>query len=342
MLNPPPGETSFNWTANVASGTSIVFIMTDAKGRSGGSSDLKVVGTSDDSSCIDASSPHSTADALATQTNAPHATETVSVSSGPKPGEIAGVVIGGIALMALLTLFVLFCMRRQRQHGKELHPDVEPAGAVFIHRGGASRISRVRGSLIPASRRRTQPSVDLLPSAFHPPITPTNQHYPSASTLPPQSEYEPNPYIIPSDASAADGHSTRQPSQAFGHNSRSTGMYSYGYSRSQSRSDHEAPTNPISTLPNPYSQTHDRQPSVPFSVHSGGNASRKASLAGTTRSTPRFILHTDVDDLSTVDNSDVVEIELPPQYTDRRLRDSSPQSIDQKSDGGTGIPTVRR
>ena len=41
-LDPPSGPTSFDWTANVANGTSLAFLMTDAKGRQGGSSSLLV------------------------------------------------------------------------------------------------------------------------------------------------------------------------------------------------------------------------------------------------------------------------------------------------------------
>lgn len=41
-LDPPNGPINFDWTANVANGTSLAFLMTDALDRQGGSSSLLV------------------------------------------------------------------------------------------------------------------------------------------------------------------------------------------------------------------------------------------------------------------------------------------------------------
>ena len=84
-------------------GTSVVFIMIDAKGRQGGSTSLLTVSQSDDSSCINSSTPHSTAEA-STQTSTPSATSVSSTSSSVKSGEIAGTVIGGVALIGIILM----------------------------------------------------------------------------------------------------------------------------------------------------------------------------------------------------------------------------------------------
>lgn len=301
-----------------------MFVMVDSAGRQGGSTDLLTVSNSNDASCINGSSPHSTASASAT--NAPHATESVRAVAGPNTGEIAGAVIGGLAFIALVILLAFLCLRRKREKSNPLSESRPTAEPAFINNGGTSRVSRVRTSFIPSGRRRTQPSVDLLPSGVRPlpsvarPTMVSIPYYPSSSSLPPRSEYEPSPFVFPSDASAADGHSGQFPEEVYDRDSHSTGLYTYGaHSRSQSRSqsDTDAPLSPESALPNPFSQGHNRRPSVPFSVDSSAPASRKASLVGTIRTTPRFILHTDAEDLSTVDDSEEL-VELPPQYTDRR------------------------
>ncbi|KAH8120266.1 hypothetical protein DFH11DRAFT_1559227 [Phellopilus nigrolimitatus] len=318
LHSPSSGPTSFEWEANVAADTSIAFIMIDSEGRQGGSSDLRTVSPSDNSSCINASSPHSTVDTPATQTDTPHTTETVQVKTGPRSGQIAGAAIGGVALLALVLIFVFFCIYRRCRKDPPL--DTQHPQAVFIGSRGTSRVSRVRSSLVPSRGRRAHPSVDLLPPSARTPLSSTSHRY----SLPLQDDYMPSPFILPSDASAADGHSLQHPSDVYPRDahSLSLGTHAIGYSPSRSRSNNDGPLSPVSALSNSHSQGHVRMPSSPYSV-SSAVLSPKASLARSSRTTPRFVLHTDAEDASVANNNGEV-VELPPQYTERR--DQSPES----------------
>lgn len=48
VLQPPEGPASFDWTANVAQETFMMFMLVDSQGRQGGSSDVRLVGNSND------------------------------------------------------------------------------------------------------------------------------------------------------------------------------------------------------------------------------------------------------------------------------------------------------
>ncbi|KAL5534289.1 hypothetical protein ACEPAG_751 [Sanghuangporus baumii] len=329
-LDPPTGSSSFDWIANVPNGTSIVFIMTDSQGRQGGSSNLLTVGMSDDQSCIDASSPRSTAQATSTQTGVVTATETVkdpSAKSASSTAVIAGATIGGVAFLSIALLVSFLCFRRQK-HAKYEGSDTRRPPITFVG-SRSSRLERMRSSFIPSSgrMRRAHSSFDLLPPvALH---RTAQQHSPlHQSAMPiPEEEYMPNPYILPSEASAADGHLAHASQNAYSRDPPSAYLPPHdagtlGYARSHSRSYSQSDGESISPgLTNQsYSQGHARRPSVPYSVSSNGvgpRSSGKASQAGTIRSAPRLILHTDADDIGSIDEGEEV-IELPPRYTERR------------------------
>ncbi|KAF6766156.1 hypothetical protein DFP72DRAFT_8486 [Ephemerocybe angulata] len=124
VLHPPSGNT-FSWTANVAAGTSMIFLMTDAQGRQGGASDIKLVGASDDSSCINGNSPSSTlkptsASSTASQTSSTSkSTETPSSSATPNNGltigAIAGTVIGSLLFLAVIVTLGLFFLKSMKK-----------------------------------------------------------------------------------------------------------------------------------------------------------------------------------------------------------------------------------
>lgn len=275
---------------------------------------MLTVSQSDDSSCINSSTPHSTAEA-STQTSTPSATSVSSTSSSVKSGEIAGTVIGGVALIGIIVLALAYFLRRKAR-GKREENSLYP-GPVYINNGGSSRVSRMRSTLLPTARRQTLTPIDLLPPQPRSHLM-SSPYYPSSSTLPPRDEYEPSPYILPSDASARDGHSDQNAALSDPRYSQWSGLYterSDPRSASRSRSDDMPPLSPGSdALPNPYVENtrHSRRPSAPYSPASG-----KGSSSGTVQSRPRLILHTDAEDLSTVDDSEAV-VELPPVYSDRR------------------------
>lgn len=306
--------------------------MFDSEGRSGGTSDLETVSASGDASCLNATSPHSTASA-ASQTSAPHETQTVNVKSGAEPGEIAGIVLGALAVLLLAIALAVFLLRRRRRRQQtedESRPQIVQVGGGLS--SNSSRLSRMRGSIVPTSRRRTPQLVDLMtPGSTHASSystqRPSNFPLHSSQSLPPGSNYEVEPYQLPSDASALDGHSSARDTftdmlARVSHSSPRS------HSHQNSRSSHynsqsDVPNSPTGYLPNPY--VHSRHPSLHQSVISG-NMSPKGSVR---YSTPRFILHTDAEDPSVLGEEED-PVELPPEYTDRRLRPPAQPSDDEK------------
>jgi hypothetical protein len=149
--------------------------MLDSQGRNGGSSDVKQVGISNDNSCLDRSSPSSTAgpssttsDAMPTRAGAtsPSATSTHGVSAGI----IIGAIAGGLILIAVLGGLVYFFLRKQnpRRHPRsDIDLSFEPTGAT----------SRVYPYPISSSTNLTRP--------YAPPDSV------------PIAEYEPRPFILP-------------------------------------------------------------------------------------------------------------------------------------------------
>src|SRR6266404_1343870 len=58
VLNAPNGASEYVWDpASIAAGTSVIFVMSDAQNHTGGVSDIKVTGATNDTSCLNANSP---------------------------------------------------------------------------------------------------------------------------------------------------------------------------------------------------------------------------------------------------------------------------------------------
>ncbi|KAK1229656.1 hypothetical protein PQX77_007218 [Marasmius sp. AFHP31] len=121
VLNPPANSNSFDWVTNVFNGTSIVFALVDSQGRQGGSSDLKVVGASDDISCINSNSPSSTMSTPSSPTSSgTDAGSSPSNGSSTSIGAIAGTVIGGLVFLAVAITLGLFFLRRNRSRSQDI------------------------------------------------------------------------------------------------------------------------------------------------------------------------------------------------------------------------------
>jgi len=105
VLHPPSGQNSYAWQDVLAAGTSVVFAMIDAQGRSGGASDILTSGTSNDNSCLNSSSPSSTS-------GAPSATSSSSHSSGTSSTTIGLGVLGGVVGLAIIVALIIFYFRR--------------------------------------------------------------------------------------------------------------------------------------------------------------------------------------------------------------------------------------
>ncbi|THV07711.1 hypothetical protein K435DRAFT_959773 [Dendrothele bispora CBS 962.96] len=281
VLNPPQGPTSFDWTVNVFNGTQLLFLMMDAQGRPGGSSDVRTVSSSDDTSCINGNSPSSTAQptASSTSTNSPGASPSESSSSSNKTpiGAIAGTVIGALVFLAVAITLGLFFLRRRQSRD---HPE--------------QRVQR--------HSRRMRSEVDLL--ATGPPPDPY-PYSPYAGTMTPAIN-TPATQTFPS-------YNGSQPSDPFGSDafSRSSVITSHTQHTQQpmSLSDHTTASHGMS--PFTAGDSRSSQYSTP--------GQRKAAMAGVSNHKPsRYVMHTDMEDTPAVPEEDEV-IELPPQYSERRM-----------------------
>ncbi|KAG8691966.1 hypothetical protein FRC11_000840 [Ceratobasidium sp. 423] len=119
-FNIPANTTEIDWTVNIRTNTTIMFVAGDSRGPgTGGSSELLTIGAGS-SACIDSSSPSSTQQPPAGGINtAGGATPTSTPSSGGgsgNTGAIVGGVIGGVAGIVIILLILLFFYRRRKHH----------------------------------------------------------------------------------------------------------------------------------------------------------------------------------------------------------------------------------
>ena len=288
VLNLPLASGSFDWNADVAQGISMIFLMVDAVGRSGGSSDIKTVGASDDSSCLNNLSPSSTPAASATispsASSGTSGSSTSSSTSKPHKGisiaAVAGGVAGGLIFLACIITLSLFCLRKRRDTW-----------------GASSSVFR--------QPRNARSKVDL---TYDPGLSPNMHPYASGSATPIGSS---TPF---SDSNAYLDESLQRQDQARyllpSQHSQSTVLSQYQL--------HPFP-NPGTDPFDPYANSVTAQSTIvqPF-VHpppreSMSTVQRKAGTSAYTPSS-RFIVHTDVED----DLTPSEVIELPPRYSDRR------------------------
>ncbi|KAG8902747.1 hypothetical protein FRB99_004172 [Tulasnella sp. 403] len=173
QLNPTGNVPQYTWTADAKAGTRIIWAMFDAAGRTGGSSDVTIVGSSDDTSCITSDSPASTA-STQTQTSASvPSSATASPSSGAdtgsasssKGGIIGGAVAGGIVVAVVIGTLLWFLIRRSRDKKHQ--------------KGHVSTQFHKR-------RSRIDPELDPLPH--------------EGGVLEAGHNYEPEPYMLPASA----------------------------------------------------------------------------------------------------------------------------------------------
>ncbi|KAI6146212.1 hypothetical protein BKA82DRAFT_762499 [Pisolithus tinctorius] len=110
---------TYNWTADVPAGTSIMFSMLDANNKTGGCSALQTVNGSSDASCLSSISPSSTGSIPQSSQSgspSPSASQTGSSSSTTlSTAAIAGVVGGCVVALAALVILGLYLIRRTRK-----------------------------------------------------------------------------------------------------------------------------------------------------------------------------------------------------------------------------------
>jgi hypothetical protein len=326
VLNPPVGSDSFSWTANVMQGTSMMFIMTDALGNQGGSSDIKIVGATDDNTCLNSLSPSSTSstptsttkgvDSTAGHISSPSATPT----QGVPISAIAGTVIGALLFLAVVVTLGLFFLRKR-------------SGSFDIGGGDFRKPSRRLQSDVDLSHDpgRDSHPLDATPYGFsphtnapfrpyHSDATPTTLYPYSSHTSassPAHYPYSPNS-TLPHDADPfAD--SPLPPSSQYRKPSQSHHAFSHFYPPSDSLvADPFNSSGPPVLSSAEYGLFSAQRSEQVKSNDSTSTAKRKASMAGVNAYKPqRFIVHTDADDILPPPNDEGV-VELPPQYSERR------------------------
>lgn len=313
----PGAGSSYSWTANVAAGTSMIFMMTDGRGGAGGASDLLTVGASDASSCLNNQSPSSTTKATtATSTSGPSRTSTSSSSDETAPpaattksdgvpiSAIAGTVIGSLLFLAVIVtlgLFFLKNMQKKANERKEANSDFRksrrmPSDGTFF---GGPPPSNPYGSPptgVPQYYPYTANSNTALDNPFADgTATPMNDLTPAQSQFALQQSSD--PFQAPPVRRSYYPPSPSLPAMAS-----------------------QDPFNP--TLPGaiavPISSPPESEAGRTVQSQETSSSQRKAAMAGVTSYTPsRFIVHTDADDELPPPNEDGV-VELPPQYTERR------------------------
>ena len=132
------GDTiGFAWTPRIREGTDIILVAGDSRGPGAGGSVNTAIGNSpsQNSSCLDNSSPSSTAGtpAGAIQTGlggtGNNTTSSGGGSSGTNAGAVAGGVLGGLAALVIVGLLTFLFVRKRRHqrhpvtHGVDLLPE---------------------------------------------------------------------------------------------------------------------------------------------------------------------------------------------------------------------------
>ena len=146
VLHAPKNATQSIWEpANIAAGTSIIFVMTDAQNRTGGVSEIKVAGSTDDTSCLNARSPSVTIRPTQTSLSASSSStsrvpSSTSSTEGSRSGNISeGALIAAIGgLLVFLGVLIalgafLFRLRRKTKlevDGKLLKSSAVPSPRV--------------------------------------------------------------------------------------------------------------------------------------------------------------------------------------------------------------------
>lgn len=116
VIHPPPAD-SFTWTANLTTGTQAAFSVYDSDHRIGGTSSIRVVQFTDNTSCLTsavspATSPSST----------PTSTGHSGMSANVVKGLAIAVSIGALGLLGVVGLIGFCCYRQNRLHQARLRP----------------------------------------------------------------------------------------------------------------------------------------------------------------------------------------------------------------------------
>ncbi|KAH9487005.1 hypothetical protein JR316_0001071 [Psilocybe cubensis] len=317
-LKPPTGPTSFTWNANAARGTSMMFMLVDAQGRQGGSSDIIPVGVSDDTSCLNASSPSTTSNPpFSTSTSSSSPSSTSGSKSGISIAAVAGTVIGALIFLSVTVTLGLFFLRRKQEKANLGFSDNKPSrpprmgsgtdlpydsnhGSGVLHSGGI-----LPSNLPPLSPYPYSPNSSI-PQSSNPFLDSHSGGPNTASShnlLLPSGQYQPSPFDASSEYLPRPPH-----------------IQGYLDQSPLEPNKSSSPSKPPGIEP----ETYLMQTRPPSSIPETISTSRKAALAAaaSNQRPTRFIVHTDVEDDIPPPNADGI-VELPPQYSERRGAPSS-------------------
>ena len=279
----------------------MIFSMQDAQGRQGGTSDIRVVGLSDDSSCLNNRSPSSTPGAPSPTSSGSTSTSGSSHPAAPPPhgisiASIAGTVIGALLFLAIVITLVLFFLRKKL--------DSRTSGNIrgFIRTPPESEIDLTydpgQAPVVTPYSVRQNHDPGLAPHPYYP-----NTHPSFANTF--QAPHLASHYQTPSQYQHPDSEAFRSPSHL-----------APGYLSENAVSDSSGLSLPRTEF-EPIPQTTPGQ-SASASRNSMSTSRRKSAMTGVSAYKPsRFVVHTDAEDELPQPNDDGV-VELPPQYSERR------------------------
>jgi len=292
-MSPASGQLSYPWTVNAARGTSMIFFMTDSQGRQGGSSDLRSVGASDDTSCLDNTSPSTTI-------GAPSSTQTTTGAKPSSPGappspisaaSIAGAIIGSVLFLAVAITLALFFLKRMPDKGSktQISPRVDLTDGDtghHMHHHDSSSLSYPLPH--PPNRRMDSGSSPghFSPSDFKYPASESSFSDSTAPPPPPPALYPPQPYHSYSPQSQyASANSPTSPSLQDGD------KFSYYTKPTWTPDEHPSEWENSATKP-------------------------KAAFLGMPSQLPsRYVMHPDAEEPSPYEGA---YIESPPQYFERQ------------------------
>ncbi|KAG2103135.1 uncharacterized protein F5147DRAFT_580703 [Suillus discolor] len=161
-------EDTFTSSVNVTGGTSLLYFVTDSKGRQGGASGLQQVLGSSNFTCLSANSPSSTAGISATATTTASPSSSSSNTSS-KAALIAGAVGSAVVLTALVILGM--CLWRKRRASR-----IQPSKTTYFQLQNTNEVS-LYSEVLPS------PSSSPYPVSYH--MTPVEHMAVGARPAPP-------------------------------------------------------------------------------------------------------------------------------------------------------------
>lgn len=282
-----------------------MFSVIDSQGRIGGTEAITVVQLSDDFSCLSGSSP-TTSSGISAGTSTLDPAEASARSSHTSvslsQGAIAGIAVGGTAVLALIAFVLILLLRRRRQNTwrgptkESVDLTYDPASR---HDG---RDLNTRSLGLPATYASTpfRHSTSDYGHGLPPPSVSSITHYPSVA-----SESKSSLSLgghRPLQLETADSTSYYLPNMGTGSiaSSSISGSSGYAHGSKQSNGHYQRPLQLINST-TPFASKLAGDPQLPVDGSSAYYTPR------------RVVVHQDIEE------SVAPPLELPPQYSDRRL-----------------------